>query len=672
MAKTSKKMTESELKAVIDAQIRNAAGYMSGELSEQRRKALEYYLGEPFGNEVDGRSQVVSTDVQDTIEWILPDLIEMFAASDEAVRFEPVSAEDEAAAEQETDYINHIFYQKNNGFLTLYTWFKDALLQKNGYVKSFWEVTEKKTREAYENLDDAQFFMLMQDEELELKEHTEKEVIIQSEMGEQITKTHDAVFTRTKKKGQARVVAVPPEEIGIIRSHNSIMLNDVAFMYHRSDKIVSELLEMGYDSKLVESIPTANPMDTEEKQARNNLNDEQDFRQDNLDKSMRRVTVYECYCYVDYNQDGIAELRKVTKAGNVILDNEEIDSIPFHAITPNILCHKHYGLSIADAIMDLQKIKSTVWRQMLDNMYYINNARTIVNQNIVEIDDLLVSRPGGIIRTDGNPMEAIAPFPVQPIGQSAFPLIEYIDKVREGRTGVSNMTTGLDPNVLNNNKGDQSIARMMTAAQKRVALIGRVLAETGVKSLFHHLHELVCKHQDKADVVKLRNNWVEVNPAEWRERDNMTVHVGLGTGDRDKLTNALMAIMNIQEKVVAANGLDVLVSKKNLYKTAVDFAKFVGLKQPDLYFQNPESPEAMKAQEDRAKQAEMAMLNDPNNKLIAVQEQTVQLERQRLAVEYENKIAEMREKYEKRVDEMAVKITELELKYQTNVPGSLV
>jgi hypothetical protein len=672
MAKTSKAMTESELTAVIDAQIRNAAGYMSGELSEQRRKALDYYLSEPFGNEVDGRSQVVSSDVQDVIEWILPDLIDMFAASDEAVRFEPVSAEDEAAAQQETDYINHVFYQKNNGFLTLYTWVKDALLQKNGYVKSFWEVTEKKTQESYENLSDEQFFMLMQNEDLELKQHTENEIIAQTEQGEQAVKTHDAVFIRTKKKGQARVVAVPPEEIGIIRSHNSIMLDDVAFMYQRSDKTVSELLEMGYDRKLVESIPTASPMDTEEKQARNNLNDEQDFRPDNLDKSMRRVTVYECYCYVDYDQDGIAELRKVTKAGNVILDNEPIDSIPFHAITPNILTHKHFGLSIADAIMDLQLIKSTIWRQMLDNMYYINNARTIVNQNLVEIDDLLVSRPGGIIRTDGNPMEAIAPFPVQPIGQSAFPLIEYVDKVREGRTGVSSMTTGLDPNVLNNNKGDASMQRMMTAAQKRVALIGRVLAETGVKSLFRHLHELICKHQDKADVVKLRNQWVEVNPTEWRERDAMTVHVGLGTGDRDKLTNALMGIMNIQEKIVASNGLDVLVSKKNLYKAAIDFAKFAGLKQPDLYFQDPDSPEAKQTEEQRTKQAQIAMENDPNNKLIAIQEQTVQLERQRLAADYENKIAEMREKYDKRVDDLAVKITELELKYQTNVPGGLV
>jgi hypothetical protein len=738
-----KQMTELELKTIVDSEIRNAMGYMGGDLSEQRKTAMEYYLGEPFGNEVEGRSQVVSTDVADVIEWILPSLLKTFATTDDAVRFDPVSQEDVDAAEQETDYCNHVFYKENNGFLVFYSWFKDALLQKNGIVKSYWDESEKVTREEYEDLDDGEFMLLMQDEELELVEHTEEIKIVpapqmpgmpmmqgmqmpqgqmpmpgmpaqgqspampqvppvQEEQGEQEgmqpqlqpgQKTHDAVFKRTQKKGQVRIEVLPPEEYGISRNHNSVDPSTASFQVHKREVTISELIEMGFDKDKVESIPAVSEFFNDEKTARENLTDERYNGQDTLDPSMRKVLLHECYVMLDYDGDGVAELHQVFYAGEVILGHEPVDSAPFSALTPIILTHKFFGLSIADLIMDLQLIKSTIWRQMLDNMYLINNGRNVVNANSVNLDDLLVSRPGGIVRNNGDPSSAIVPLVTQPLGQMAYPMVEYIDRVREGRTGVTQASAGMDADILNNNKGDASVERVMTAAEQRVELVARIFAETGVKHLFLRIHELLQKHQDKQKVVQMRNKWVPVNPQEWRTRTDMTVNVGLGTGERTRLTSALMAIMNMQEKIVMNGGLNILVTNKNIYNTAKDFAKYNGVKDITPYLQDPDSQQAQQAIQQQRQQAANPP-PDPTVEAMKIQQQIetqkdqlkaqeMQLNHQRelfklendkakMSADFQAKIEELQRKYDESTNNLAAKLTELELKYNSNVPGSLV
>jgi hypothetical protein len=702
------KMTDDDLKATLDAHIQNSMGYISGDLSDQRMKAMEYYLGEPFGNEVDGRSKVVSTDVADTIEWILPSLMRTFTATDEAVRFDPVSEEDIPAAEQETDYINYVFYKDNPGFIILYTWIKDALLQKNGIVKTFWEKTTHETRESYEGLTDDEFLQLSQDPELEPIEHTARQVPMpalptpemapmpgqppQAPAQPQMMIVHDVAFKRTSIKGKAKIINIAPEDFGISKSYPLIDVKDAPFVYHRSDQTASDLLEMGIDKATVDSLPYSTESDTGEKISRDNLNEEANNKADDAasDTSMRKIRVYECYVRLDYDGDGIAELMKITKAGNEILTKEEVDSIPFDIITPVILPHKHFGLSIADLVMDLQLIKSTIWRQMLDNMYLTNNSRTAVNKNLVNLDDLLTSRPGGVVRCDGDPGMALAPIVTQPLSPTSYQMIEYIDRVREGRSGVSQTTMGLNDNLLSNNKGDPTVARVMTAAEQRIELVARIFAETGIKSLFLRLHELLLKHQDKERVIKLRNKWVPVKPTEWRERTDMTVNVGLGTGERQALAQSMMGLMNIQKAMIENGGLGVTVSLKNIYQTAIDFSKYSGIKNADNYFTSPDSPESQQTIQQKNQDAQEAKQNDPNRLFVQVEAQKnqvtaqkndlehqramieLQFEKQRLEQDFQQKVADIQEKSKKQVDDIAVRLTELELKYAVNVPGSVV
>ena len=587
-------MDSQTLKSIIQSEINDAAGYIGGDLSDQRTKAMEYYLGEPFGNEEDGRSQVVSRDVADTIEWIKPSLLKTFAASDQAVRFDPEGPEDEEQSEQETDYCNYVFYKENEGFLVLYTWINDALLQKNGIVKVYWDEKEEKTREAYKGLDDDEFMKLMMDDELEPMEHSQYNTTIEVMGPEgpmmQEMLAHDVVFKRTRKRGKVSILPVPPEEFLINRDHNTLSIKDAAFVAHKVDRRVSDLIAEGYDRATVEGLASDDSTsDTTEAIARRNLSDEYTAMSRN-DKSMRKVKVYECYIRVDYDGDGIAELRKVTYAGSEILDNEECDRIPFEAITPVILSHKFHGLSIYDLINDIQLIKSTLWRGMLDNLYLTNNPMKEAAEG-VNLDDLATSRPGGVVRTKMPGLVNTLDVPF--VAGASFPMLEYMDRVRQQRTGVSENMMGQNQAMLNDTA--HGIERLMSAAEARVELIARIFAETGIKGLFKQIHELLQKHQDKAKVIKLRNKWVSIDPREWRTRMNLSAKVGLGTGDRLKMAQAIEGVMAMQEKLMAGGGNGILVTRKNIFNAVNDFAKFNGLNDAQAYFNDPDSPEAQEA-----------------------------------------------------------------------------
>lgn len=676
----TKPMQDRELVNILQAHVKNAMGYLSGDLAKQRALAMDYYLGEPLGNEVEGRSQVISTDVADAIEWILPSLIKIFLSTDDVVRFIPMNAQDEAAAEQETAYVNYKFQQcdkKKSGFLMLYSWFKDALLQKNGIIKVYWNETPTEKREEYEGLDELSFQMMVQDENNKLVAVTKNE----SEMVDPATGqpvpvvTYDAAFIHTEKKGAIQIDNIPPDEYLICKDHNSLFTDGATFVAHKWKKTVSELREMGYSDDIISRLPTYTTLQSEESIARNNLSDEKDsMAQDNNDEATREVEGYECFVYADRNGDGIAELLKANYSGDELLDDEEFkySTNPLKTLTPIPLPHKHYGLSIADLLLDIQKIKSTLLRQTLDNMYLTNNPRTVIDQNKLNLDDLLVSRPGGVIRSNGDVMNSFAPFAVQPLGSAPFDMLEYMDKIREGRSGVSQTSQGLNADLINSNKGDSSVAMLMSAAQQRIELIARIFAETGVKDLFLYMHELLLKHQHQAEVIKLRGTWVEVNPAEWRERTQMMVNVGLGTGDRDKLVGAMTQLITLHAQVIQNGGLGTLVTQKNIYNAMRDACKFANIRNVDLYFTDPDSQEAQAAAQQQAAQAQQDKQNDPEAQWVKVEAEKAQLKAQQDQLEHEREMFKLEQQEAKMQMEFAQKQMELKQENIKNMQDFLV
>jgi hypothetical protein len=576
-------MTDTELRAMLAAQHAAAmASSNSSKLSTDREKAMAYYNGELDDMpSLPGRSSAVSMDTSDTIEGIMPQLMEIFAGSDDVVKFEPVGPEDVQGAEQETDYINHVFMNQNPGFLVLYSFIKDALLSKVGVVKVWWEETEKEKRETYLNKSEDEFAVLISNPELEVLEHTPND-----------DGTHDLTVSTKKTTAVAKVMGVPPEEFGIEAAARSI--RDCNYCYHKITTLTeNDLIEQGYDEEQVKALPTYVPWATSEEVSRDTV-DEGGQLNPNVNKSTRRVEITEHYVRMDYKGDGKSCLYRVTTGGqqgevlklNKKLDVVEFDAVPFAAMTPVIVTHRFYGKSLADFVMDIQRIKTALIRGGLDNYYLANNRRVEVSEahsNENTLDDLLVSRPGGIVRVKGP--GGIREIEHSDIGPSLFPMMEYMDATREWRTGVTKQGQGLDANALQNETAT-AVNQAFTASQARVRLIARIFAETGIKDLFWLLHSVVKKHGQQAQVVRLRNNWVTVDPRNWKSRDDLTVNVGLGTGSKEAQLAMLRMLIGAQQQAVAVG----MVSKRNLWNSAAELVKLIGRKDPETFFTNPSQP----------------------------------------------------------------------------------
>ena len=653
------KKSEQEILSLVSREIHNASGYIGGELVARRKKSLEYYLGMPLGNEQEGRSQVISNDVMDTVESLMPSLMKIFTAGDNVFSCEGVGAEDEEMARQCSDYLNHIFYKQNNGFTSLYTVFKDALIQKNGILKIYWDNSNKTEREEYTRLTEDEFNDLVADAEVDVKEHTEYDEPITDDRGEELDKIklHDCVIHRTRKYGQVRIEPVPPEEFLIERRCKSI--DTANFVCHRTNKTKTELVEMGYDKELVDSLPTGDPdYFTEDKFIRHQNIDFSHGEADG-DDSTQDVLLHECYVRMDLNDDGKAELVKICVAGDSkkLLSIEEMDTMPFISMTPVIMPHRFHGRSIAELVEDIQLIKSTVMRQMLDNMYLTNNNRVAIMDGMVNLDDLLTSRPGGVVRTKQPPQQVMMPMQSQTISQQAFPLLEYLDTIRETRTGITRYNQGLDADSLN--KTATGVNAIMTQSQMRMELIARVFSETGIKDLFRRIFELTCKYQDKERIVELNNQFVPVKPTEWRNKFNVSISVGLGSGSKEQ---QIMMLNNILERQLQAFNLQggqeyPMVSLKNIYNSLAKIIENAGLKNVENYFVNP----------DQGKQMVQPKPPPPLTPIEKIEFTRIQSEEKRKIAELELENKKLRADTAEALLSFETKAKELELKYNTQV-----
>lgn len=582
-------MNERDLVAIIRSNRRESLGVDDGDLSNERAEALDHYHGRPYGDEQEGRSQVVSKDLSETVDWAMPAILRVFTQSGNLGEFEPQGPEDEELARQESDYINQVIMKDNAGFMVLHDAIKDALLLKNGYVKHYWDTQEKISEEEYEGLTLEELSLLAQ--QLQAS-GAEVEVKGQEERMTELGPVFDIKLKITRKTGKVVVEAVPCEEIRVSRRCRGT-LQDSPFTEHVTRKTRSELIEMGMDKEFVYDLPAKNETDNDQEVlARDSVNDESDwYGTSAADKSMDEIEFCEAYIRVDWDDDGIAELRKVVTVSDEIPPgdewNEAIEAVPISGFVPKRVPHRHVGESLDDDLSDLQKIKTVLLRQMLDNIYLTNNNQWIVNER-VNLKDFLQSLPGGVKRVQGDaPVSgSVEPVITAPIVGTIIPVIDYIDGIKESRTGINKATTGLDPDILKQSTKGAFIENLNRASQK-IEMITRMLAETGVKEMVLQVHSLLIRHQDKPRVVRMRGKYVPVNPQEWRERTDLTVKVGLGTGSEEEKREKLLLISTLQEKAAQAG----MVGPTQIYAMFSDIAQTMGFDMPEKYLLDPEGEE---------------------------------------------------------------------------------
>ena len=643
-----------ELQGIISMELTDAVSYIDTDLSPIRAKGTEYYRGDLFGTEEEGRSQVVAMEVRDTVSAMMPSLMKIFFSTENTVEFVPTGPEDVANAQQATDYCNFIFNSDNNGFLTTYATFKDSLVRKCGIMKCWWEEDETVRIEEYSGLDDQTLQILMQEQ---------TDVMVMNTYPDQMMgQLHDVQIKRKIKGGRVRIMSVPPEELLLDRRARSF--DDSAIIAHRQMATVAQLIEMGYEEDEVRENITSNDLDTNEEYLARQPMSSFGVSVESANPMMERVLYVEAYLRVDYDKDGIPELRKVCCIGSgyKILRNLPASYIPFidFPCDPEPHTSPLEAMSIFDITHDLQEIKSEILRNTLDSLAQSIHPRTAIVEGQVNIDDVLNNETGAIIRMRAPGM--VQPFSTPFVGQAAFPMLDYMDQIREDRTGMSKAAMGLNADALQSST-KAAVAATISASQGRIELISRLMAE-GMKKLFKSILFLVTTHQDKARMVRLRNQFVQIDPRAWDAAMDCSINIGLGNGDTNERVAALMQISAKQQEVLTQlGGVNPLVTPAQYSSTLRKIVELNGFRDPSQFFnqipadyQPPAPPEPKPT---------------PEEVLAQVQAQSIQADIQKKAAELELKRQQMMMdndlNRDKMYQEMALKKYELELKYNVQI-----
>lgn len=597
---TDDQMDDGELVSILQQHEMQAIGYTPGgddEISAQQEKAINYYYR--IMDDVpapEGTSSVVDGTVQVVIDNALAAITKPFVSSDETVRFAPRGPEDVDIADQATEYVNYVFNCDNPGFLIIHNWFKDALLTKLGVVKIWWE---EQTRV------EGQMEIPLTGEDI-------RDAVIRLQPNYMGDDDGKAYFGEVIKDGRVKIENVPPEEFRI--SPLSRDLETAIYVAHVPLNVTrSDLIEMGFDPELVERLPAISGSSVDNTVRVTRYNDERigDEAVGAPHSSQERVALRDEYIRVDYNGDGIAELRRVLRVEDTVLLNEEVDHAPFATVCPIPMPHKVFGLSLADLVIELQKINTVLWRQMLDNLYKSNNPRPVIAQvGIMEdgstAESLMDNAPGAgiFVKTlDGFRFDSV-PY----TADASLPMLEMTGNMIEERTGISKSGQGLDTNALRKSGQMTATEMAMIASGKnaRTEMIARIFAETGVKRMFKLILGLLAKYQPQERMIRLRNKWVPVDPRGWPDMD-LEVSVGLGIGEKNEQIAQADSVLETMAQLVQSPYAS-LVSAENVYNAVKRKYVAAGIKNTDEYLSEPQGagPQQPSPEEQRA-QAELQL-----------------------------------------------------------------
>ncbi|BBI55057.1 portal protein [Vibrio phage vB_ValP_IME234] len=573
--------------------IRDARDYQDEKLQENWKQAQRYYYGEKMGNEVEGRSQVISRDVSDAIDWMMPDLMEIFATDYNAVQYEARTPAHVDGAEHMSNYANYTFFNLNEGFMIMHQWFKDALMFKRGIVKHYWTEETNQTAEYYTGLSNDGVTAVLAKDGAELLE------IAENEDG-----TFDIKISVEETKRYIKVEPVPPEEFLIDR--NAKCVKDATFVGHQRKVTKADLYEMGYTAEQIEELNNYDeddPSDSELRLIREMYNGAQTHDYDDYgnDPMNDKYWIIEAYVRMDVDGDGFNELRRIIMCGNTILSDDDWDFVPFSSLTPNPIQHQFYGQSIYDMVHDVQEVKTALLRNQLDNMYLINNGRYAAVEGQVNLADMQNNKLGGVVRE--KMQGALRPLVQPELPKGTYDMVAYYDEIKTNRTGVSPRTQGLDDKVLNSHTGSGQVNRVMSTAEKRLKLVARIFAETGVRDLFIAIKQLAMKHQDEQMSFRLNGKYVTIDPATWRDQVDMKVLVGNGTKDKDQQLMHLMRMFELTQSIVGNGGLGILTNEQKIYNLLTKITENAGYTDVEEFWLDPTTEEALAAKKARAEEA---------------------------------------------------------------------
>lgn len=626
---TSDAMSLDEIQGALQSFIKDAESDLGSESSGDRQRLTDAYYGRPYGDEQDGFSKVVARDVMETVEWMIAQLLRIFIG-DRYCEFQPFDDQDVDSSEQQTDYTNHVIMQESGGALIFYDWFKDALLHRNGVVHWGFEEIREPVYESYTGLSQDQITSLM-DESTEITELSRRDETMPGPDGQPMpVPVFDVQIKRMKRERKLKISVIPPEEFLILKRARTIPDSD--FVGHKVQMSVSELVKRGVPLEIAEAAGGDTSSLTGESVAR-------DVNRDSGSDQMMSDDpwLYVCYARIDRDGDGIAELLRIEMVGDTIVDIQPEVEIPYADLCPMRTPHRWAGLGYGDLVEDIQRIKTVLWRQGLDNLYLSNQPMKEVVEGKVNLADLQEVVVGGSVRV--KEAGSIREIVVTPMTQASLQMVQYIDSARETRTGLSPAAMGQNASQLHDTaKGAE---QQVSQAQMRVELVARLFAETGVKRLFMGVYNALVRNQEPERMVRLRGKFTKIDPREWRERNDVIVAVGLGVGTRETQLNTLQLISNMQKDLLQT-GIP-LARVQELEYTLRKFIETAGYRNTHSFLCDPSQVPPPPPKESEAIQIakiqaqiehEKRMVDVEKGKAdVQIKEQEVKIEQARLAYE---------------------------------------
>jgi len=619
------RMDESQIEGIVQNAVSDAVDFIESEIADDRIKAQRYFDGEVDIGEEEGRSKVVATKVRDTVRNIKPSLMRVFLNTDKPVEYVPRGPEDVAAAQQATQYM-HWAFNELGGYRILNDAFHDALVKKVGVLKAYWDTYTDVETYTYTNITEPEYLAIVNEDDIDVIEHSVEQSMEVDEYGMQVeAPMHSLKVNRKCELGKLMVESVPPEEFMVDRNAKSI--EDAYVIAHRTEMRVSDLVNMGFDFEEVYNLDGIGSSDTySEAEDFERRGYQQEMEEQTQDMSMKLVAVTEAYMKMDIEGTGVAQMYRFLLGGSnyKLLDYEPWGEVPFAIFEVDPEPHAFFGRSIADLIMEDQDAATAMLRGVLDNVALTNNPRIGFVEGQVNVDDLLNNEIGGIIRmkSAGMLQDISVPF----VASQTLTAIQYMDQAIEGKTGVSRAAMGLDPDALQNTT---ATAAQLTAqgGAAQIEVMARNLAEGGLRRLFKLMLNLYVENSPEPQLMRMNGQFVPVDPRVWNTAMDVTVNVGLGTGQEDQKAAAFQQALGLQMQIWQAYGpTNGLVSMTTIRNTLADMLALSGIRNTDRYF-NPMDPqtEAMLVQQ---AQQMAAQRPDPQMALAQAQVQAEQVKAQ--------------------------------------------
>ena len=587
------KLEDDDILVMVDTNIRQSIGYYDSDLARERKKVADYYNATLPRPAHDGNSRYVSQDVYDSVESMKAALLETFSSGNKIVKFAPQGPEDVQLASVCSAYTDYVLFRQNDGYGLFRSVIHDGLIARVGTAKVFWQEMFEEDLKEFTGLTQDELDMVLSDEDVDLVESDTDEQGLLS-----------GVISTKVDTSKCCVESIPPEEL-LIESQ-AVSLDSVNFVAHRTRKTLSELREMGFSEEKLDKIGDAHEdveleTDPEILARHDHIGADRGHNSHGYQDQVRNIMVYEAYIYLDIEATGVAKLHRVLKAGNVLLDVEQVNRIPFVCFSPLPIPHAFYGSNFAEKLVATQNARTVLTRSILDHAMITNNPRyMVVKGGLTNPRELIDNRVGGLVNVSRP--DAISPMPQASLNPFVFQTLQLLDEDKEDNTGVSRLSQGLNKDALSKQNSAAMVEQLATMSQQRQKIIARNFANQFVKPLFHMIYQICVENENQQKIIDLSGEYVMVDPSVWESKRDVMVQLHLGYGEQEAESQKHMAMHQLfsQDPSLAP-----MYQPQNAYALIKDAMEQAGILNVSDYLTPPD--QLPQPEPDPAQQMQMEM-----------------------------------------------------------------